>query len=94
LTRTATFEDEKPAVQSITPLQIAELQPGERLLVVTCSYRLANSVERDADPEEPFVLTDDSLAFHPITALFSAGDATSDTTASVKGLGRRVFAEQ
>jgi hypothetical protein len=65
-----TFEDEKPAVQSITPLQIAELQPGERLLVVTCSYRLADSVERDVDPEQRFVLTDDSLAFHVITALF------------------------
>src|SRR5215472_7100319 len=41
-----TFDDEETAVESITPLQVAELKPGDRLLVVTCNYELAYKTKR------------------------------------------------
>ncbi len=63
------FGGEESADRSIAPLEFAQLQPGERLLVVTCNYRLAGSVECDADPQQRFVLADDSVAFHLIAAL-------------------------
>jgi hypothetical protein len=34
----STFDDEETAVESITPLEVAELKPGDRLLIVTCNY--------------------------------------------------------
>jgi len=64
-----TFDDEGTSVQSITPLEAAELQPGDRLLVVTCSYRLADQTGRDAALEDRFVLAADSVGFHLIAAL-------------------------
>ncbi|MGH8134564.1 MAG: hypothetical protein ACRETG_09230 [Steroidobacteraceae bacterium] len=61
--------DEEPAVQSIAPLQLAELQPGQRLLIVRCDYQLADGGKEKADPEDWFVLAQDSVAFHLIIAL-------------------------
>lgn len=63
------FDGEDSEAQSIAPLELAELHPGERLLVVTCAYRLADRAERDVGPEHRFLLADDSIAFHLITAL-------------------------
>ena len=51
--------DEEPAVQSIAPLQLAELQPGQRLLIVSCDYQLADGGKEKADPEDWFVLAQD-----------------------------------
>ena len=66
-----------PSTQSITPLQEAELQPRDRLLVVTCAYQLADRTEASDDMEDRFVLAADSVGFHLITALFSQETATS-----------------
>jgi len=51
-----TFDDEEAAVESITPLQMAELKPGDRLLVVTCNYQLADKAKRNGDFEHCFAL--------------------------------------
>jgi hypothetical protein len=64
-----TFDDEETAVESITPLQVAELKPGDRLLIVTCNYQLADKAERNGDLEDCFVLAADSVSFHLISAL-------------------------
>ena len=64
-----TFDDEETALESITPLQVAELKPGDRLLVVTCSYQLADKSKRNSDLEDCFVLAADSVGFHLIAAL-------------------------
>ncbi len=64
-----TFHHEETAVQSITPLQVVELQPRNRLLVVTCDYQLADNTEASAYMEDRFVLAADSVGFHLIAAL-------------------------
>jgi hypothetical protein len=64
-----TFDDEETAVESIMPLQVAELKPGDRLLVVTCNYKLADKTKRNGDLEDCFVLAADSVGFHLIAAL-------------------------
>jgi hypothetical protein len=64
-----TFDDGESAVQSITPLQVAELKPGDRLLVVTCDYKLADKTQHKADMKDRFVLAADSVGFHVISAL-------------------------
>ena len=64
-----TLDDEGTAVQSITPLQVAELQPRDRLLVVTCDYQLADKTKASAGVEDRFVLAADSVGFHLIAAL-------------------------
>jgi hypothetical protein len=69
----ASFGGKESVDQSVAPLELAELQPGERLLVVTCNYRLAENVERDMDPQLRFVVADDSVAFHLIAALHPSG---------------------
>ena len=63
------FDDEETAVESIMPLQVAELKPGDRLLVVTCNYQLADQAKRNGDLEDYFVLAADSVGFHLIGAL-------------------------
>jgi len=65
----ATFDDEETVVQSITPLEAAELQPRDRLLVVTCHYQLADGARDNGDLENRFVLAADSVGFHLISAL-------------------------
>jgi len=64
-----TFDHEETGVQSITPLQVAEPKPGDRLLVATCSYRFADKAKRDGDLEHCVVLAADSVGFHLIGAL-------------------------
>jgi hypothetical protein len=64
-----TFDDEETVVESITPLQVAELKSGERLLVATCNYQLADKTKRNGDLEDCFVLAADSVGFHLIEAL-------------------------
>ena len=64
-----TFDDEETGVESIMPLQVAELQPGDRLLVVTCHYQLADKTKRNGELEGYFVLAADSVGFHLIAAL-------------------------
>jgi len=64
-----TFDGEETAVESITPLQVAELKPKDRLLVVTCNYELADKTKRNGDLEDCFVLAADSVGFHLIGAL-------------------------
>jgi hypothetical protein len=72
-----TFDDEETAVQSITPLQAAELKPRDRLLVVTCGYQLADKTEHNTDLEDRFVLAADSVGFHLIAALSPQETATT-----------------
>jgi hypothetical protein len=64
-----TFDDEETAVESITPLEVAELKPGDRLLIVTCNYQLAHKTKRNGDLEDCFVLAADTVGFHLIAAL-------------------------
>jgi hypothetical protein len=65
----STFDDGGAAVQSTTPLQMAELRPRDRLLVVTCGYQLANKTDDPISLEDHFVLAVDSVGFHLISAL-------------------------
>jgi hypothetical protein len=59
----ATFDDEETAVQSIMPLQVVELKPGDRLLVVTCDYQLADRTGyNDAQLAEAFAYLGRGLA--------------------------------
>jgi hypothetical protein len=72
------FDDGEPSdVVSIMPLQLAALTPGDSLLIVTCNYRIADKSESASDPEDRFVLAEDSVAFNLITALSSQQAATS-----------------
>jgi hypothetical protein len=64
-----TFDDEETAVESILPLQVAELRPRDRLLIVRCNYQLADKTKRNGDLEDCFVLAADSVGFHLIGAL-------------------------
>jgi hypothetical protein len=73
----STFDDGDTAVQSITPLQVAELKPGDRLLIVTCDYKLADKTQYKADLEDRFVLAADSVGFHLISALSPQEEATT-----------------
>jgi len=63
------FDDEEPSVQTITPLEAVELQPGDRFLIVTCDYRLADKTEGSVDLEDRFVLSANTVGFHLIAAL-------------------------
>jgi hypothetical protein len=65
----STFDDEETAVESITPLEVAELKPGDRLLIVTCNYQLAEKAEHKENLDDRFVLAADSVGFHLIVAL-------------------------
>ena len=62
---------------SIMPLQLAELRPGDSLLIVTCNYRIADNSGSTSDPEDRFVLAENSVAFNLITALLPQETATS-----------------
>lgn len=73
----STFDDDRSDVVSITPLQLAELEPGDSLLIVTCNYRIADNTGSSSDPQDRFVLAEDSVAFNLITALFPQETATS-----------------
>jgi hypothetical protein len=64
-----TFDDEETTGESITPLQVAELKPGDRLLIVTCNYQFADKTKRNGVLEDCFVLAADSVGFHLIAAL-------------------------
>jgi hypothetical protein len=55
------------AVQSVTPLQAAELQAGDRLLIVTCDYQLAEHTQDSVEVEDLFVMAPESVTFHLIT---------------------------
>jgi hypothetical protein len=63
------FDDDGASVQSIMPLEVAELRPEERLLIVTCNYRLIDKTDDQVDFEDRFALAADSVGFHLITAL-------------------------
>jgi hypothetical protein len=64
-----TFDEEGVSIQSVMPLEVVALRPKERLLIVTCNYRLIDKTDQHVDLEERFALTADSLGFHLITAL-------------------------
>jgi hypothetical protein len=64
-----TFDEEGSSIQSIMPLEVVALRPKERLLIVTCNYRLIDKTDDHVDLEHRFALTADSLGFHLITAL-------------------------
>src|ERR1700679_1310490 len=64
-----TFGEEGASIQSIMPLEVVALRPKERLLIVTCNYRLVDKTDDHVDLEDRFALTVDSLGFHLITAL-------------------------
>lgn len=51
------------------PLEVVALRPNERMLIVTCNYRLIEETDDHVDLEDRFALTADSLGFHLITAL-------------------------
>ena len=56
------------------PLEVVKLQPKERLLIVTCNYRLIDKTDDQVDLEDRFVLAADSIGFHLIAALPSQND--------------------
>ena len=57
-------DDQETAAESIAPLRVAELKPGDRLLVVTCNYQLADNAKRNGDFEDCFALGADAVGFH------------------------------
>jgi hypothetical protein len=57
------FHDEEGPVYNIMPLQVAELQRADRLLVVACNYELARRTEHKISREGCFALTEDSWHF-------------------------------
>ena len=65
----ATFDADEASVQSIIPLEVVELRPKERFLIVTCNYRLISKPDDHVDLEDRFVLAADSVGFHLIVAL-------------------------
>jgi len=65
----ATFDDDGTSVQSIMPLEVAELRPRDRMLIVTCNYQLTDKTDDHVDLEDRFVLAADSVAFHLVAAL-------------------------
>jgi hypothetical protein len=69
-----TFDDDRASAQSIMPLEVVELRPKERLLIVTCNYRLIDKTDDQVDLEDRFVLAADSVGFHLIAALPSQND--------------------
>ena len=44
------FDRDRADVASITPLQLAELKPGDSLLIVTCNYCIADKTGSRSDP--------------------------------------------
>jgi len=71
-------DNDETGFQSIMPLQVAELRAGDRLLVVTCNYRLADKTDDRANLEDRFVLAADSVGFHLIAAMSPQEAAESD----------------
>ena len=70
----SSFADQGVTRQSVTPLQLACLQPGERMLVVTCDYVFAQGNET-GDLEERLAIAEDSVCFNLITALMHPAGA-------------------
>ncbi|CAI10559.1 hypothetical protein p2A54 (plasmid) [Aromatoleum aromaticum EbN1] len=66
--------DREDGVQSVTPLQVARLQPGERMLGVSCDYVFSKNPGM-ADPENLFAIDAESVGFDLITALPQRGTA-------------------
>ncbi len=64
-----TIDDDGASVQSIMPLEVVELRPKERLLIVTCNYQLTDKTDDHVDLEDRFVLAPDSVGFHLVAAL-------------------------
>jgi hypothetical protein len=62
----SSFEDEDDPLQSIMPLQLACLAPGDRLLVASAAYQWLDGSE---DPLDGLVLAADSVSFNLIEAL-------------------------
>ena len=72
-----TFDDQETVIESITPLQVAELKPRDRLLVVTCHYQLVDKTERNGELEDCFVLAADSVGFNLIEGTIRVGGSCS-----------------
>jgi hypothetical protein len=64
-----TSDNDGTAVQSVAPLELAELQPEDRLIIITCDYQLAEKPEARSDIEDILVLAADSVAFHLIACV-------------------------
>jgi hypothetical protein len=62
------YGDEDSAIQSVMPLQLARLQPGDRMLIVTCCYTLSPET-KTADAMDRFEVAEDSVGFDLIEAL-------------------------
>jgi len=75
-------DDEKPGRVSIRPLQVAELEPGDRLLIVTCDYQLTGDAKEKVGIEDRFALAEDSVAFNLIEALLPPEKERSRAIAS------------
>ena len=54
------------AVESVAPLEVAQLQPEDRLLIVTCNYQTAENAQARSSIEDIFVVAADSVTFHMI----------------------------
>ena len=61
-----TSDNGEIAVESIAPLELAELQPEDRLLIVTCNYQAAENAQARSSIEDIFVVAADSVTFHMI----------------------------
>jgi hypothetical protein len=71
-----TFDDDGASVQSIMPLEVVELRPKDRLLIVACNYQLIDQTDDHVGVEDRFVLAADSVGFHLVAAL-TPQEATS-----------------
>ncbi len=61
-----TSDNDGVEVQSVASLEFVELQPEDRLMIVTCDYQLAEKREALSDIKSLFILAADSLSFHLI----------------------------
>ena len=64
----SSIADENGTIQTVIPLQVACLQPGERMLVVSCNYAFAQG-NKTGDPDQLFTIAADSVSFSLIAAL-------------------------
>lgn len=62
----STTGEGKTELQHVLPLNIARIEGGSRLLVVTCNYTLGDLPERTGGKLRPFAVAVDSVKFHLI----------------------------
>ena len=70
------ISDQDGTSHHTTPLQAVCLQPGDRMLIVSCGYSLSDA-GASGDPNDRFTIAPDSVHFDLIVALPAQGEAAS-----------------